>query len=119
MRPKGYTPSGPEVAFQIVDPQGLWVSDELQCPSGRAVSGSSLGSGEGGGASPEEQVRARFGEKIRDDDVVERAQYPEPSQEGGVTVRVVRDGLTYATVHFFATEQGGWYDDSYSACQEF
>jgi len=105
--------------LEIVDPDGVWVSDQLDCPSGRGVGGSWSGTGEPGMGSPEDQVRERYANKIREGDNLDRAGYPEADDEWGIDVRLTREGRVTATFHFFGNPTDGWYHDSYSACQEF
>ncbi len=110
-----------KLEFEIVDPEGLWVSGGLDCQGGVAVTGSVLygGGPDGETGTPEDYVRKHHADELREEDVLDRAGYPVATKAWGATVRVVRDGRPVATFHLFGNEQEGWYQDSYSACQEF
>ena len=91
---------------------------ELECQGGMAVAGGAQYAPGARGVKGDlvGQARSQFSEKIREDDVVELAGYPELRDER--IVRVVRDGRVIATVHFLG-EPGDWLQDRYEACESF
>lgn len=111
-------------SFQVIDPDGLWVSPSLECEPGAHVV-----STEGGSyASPppgdprdpveiaKEERFAPFGPGE-----VEAAGYPEAEHR---LVRLIRDGRTvavaeYVDASFAGGEPGsGWVESGYEACDE-
>ena len=95
------------------------VSPELACPSGRAVTGSSLGAGSDGEPStPEDWVREHHANELREGDVLRRGEYPAPPRNGELPSSS-SGTVGLASYHLFGNEQEGWSQDSYSACEEF
>ncbi|MEJ7841958.1 MAG: hypothetical protein WKF95_09325 [Rubrobacter sp.] len=104
--------------FEVVDPEGLYKSVELECRGGMAVSGGAQyapGAGRVKG-NLVKRVRSQFPDDIKEDDLVELAGYRDLRERR--VVRVVRDGRLVATVHFLG-ETGGWLQDRYEACEDF
>ncbi len=104
--------------LEVVDPGGVYKSVELECKGHTAVGGGpqySSGS-EGEKGDPVELVRRHLSDRLRKDDTVESAGYPESSDHR--SVRVVRDGRVVATVSFIR-DSGGWLEDSTSNCAGF
>ena len=102
------------VMIKVVDPDGLWTSDSLECPDGSQVTGSgSVEAHDSNEGDPVEIARAEF-HGLEPNDVVERAGYPESSER---KVRVVRDGRVIAMAEYWRGE-GGWYRDNIASCGE-
>lgn len=105
-------------ALEVVDPDGVYESVELDCKSGMSVSGGpAYAAGvKGKRGDLVEITRRSFSEEIRASDTVEMAGYQESKEHR--TVRVVRDGRVIATVAYFR-EGKGWLQDHYDACESF
>ena len=104
--------------LEVVDPNGVYKSVEIECKGGMAVSGmAEYASGvKGKKGAPVEIVRREFSRHIRDGDQVELAGYPESREYR--TMRVVRVGRVIAKVVYFR-EGKGWLQDHYEACASF
>ena len=92
--------------LRLVDPEGQWVSTELECESdmvagttGDYASPLKIGQGEDPVAIVGESVKG-----LQPEDVVETAGYPEADVP---TVRVVRDGKVIGTYGFLEAGDGG------------
>lgn len=106
--------------FRVTDEDGIWVSDVLDCQSGKAVAGTAFVlEGEGGMGPPVEIVERQFEDHLRAGDVIEDAGYPEYREDEEAVVSVMRDADVVAVVHFLSDGEGGWLRDSYEACREF
>lgn len=101
--------------LEIVDPQGLYRSTEIDCTS---VSSGTVDYAEGvrgEKGDPVDLARKRFNNVIglREDDVVELAGYP---QDVTPTARLVRGGRTIGTITYRYGENGGWLEETLSMC---
>ncbi|MGH2806236.1 MAG: hypothetical protein ACRDKT_03075 [Actinomycetota bacterium] len=108
-------PAPKGLPFEIDDPNGYWVSPELECPPGDMIASAIndfLGDGPGEQGDPVELTRENL-RGLKEDDVIERAGYPESTQ---AVVRVVRDGNVIVTTNFHQPEGGGWNMGGYQAC---
>jgi hypothetical protein len=113
----------PWAALEVVDPDGIWVSDVLECET---ITGSHPdyradfegGTPRGVEGDPVEMSRASIagaGFPVRDDDVLERAGYPEAE---GALVRVVRSGSVVAIGRWQQDGRGGWIDRGAEYCED-
>lgn len=97
----------PTIGISVLDPNGLWVNPELECvvgPESNAIFDHFFASpGEKG--DPVEIARGVLHD-LENDDVVERAGYPDEKQR--VTVRVQREGKTVAAVYLDLADNGGY-----------
>lgn len=110
-------------SFTVVDPDGLWVSPDLGCDSGRAVASSGAPDAtppKGDPRNPVEIAGERFG-PLRPDERLEEAGYPKGEPR---IVRLTRDGRTiayaeYVDASFAGGEPGsGWIENGYQECQD-
>ncbi|MDP9224886.1 MAG: hypothetical protein M3P18_13785 [Actinomycetota bacterium] len=104
----------PTRPLTIVDPGGLWVSPELQCPAGDLVGELSIDGYEKPSFKGDPVNMPIIFNGVQPTDAIERAAYPEST--GSAEVRVVRDGKVLATVHFFTAPDGGWVPDGAANC---
>ncbi len=106
------------VTLQVLEGESGYKPVELECAGGMAVGGGPqyAPGTKGKKGEPVELARRAFADKIREDDVVETAGYPE--SRGLRNVRVVSDGRVVAVV-VFARHRGGWLQDNYTACEGF
>jgi hypothetical protein len=113
----------PWAALDVVDPDGIWVPDALGCETSTASHPDYREDFEGGTprgveGDPVELSRTSItgaGFSVRDDDVLERAGYPEAE---GVLVRVVRSGRVVAIGRWQQDGRGGWIDRGAEYCEE-
>jgi hypothetical protein len=105
-------------ALEVVDPEDVYKSVELECEGVMAVSGGPQYAPGVKGKRRDlvEITRRSFSNHIREGDTVELAGYSE--SRAYRTVRVVRDGRVIATV-VYITEGKGWLQDHYEACESF
>lgn len=112
------------VSLEVVDPQRVWVSPELECQSETAVSGEGdYGTPPKGDPRDPVELAREFFENIAGplgpDDVVEPAGYPEAEIR---QVRLARDRRVvavadYADASFAGGQPGsGWISEGYQAC---
>lgn len=110
---------GPSDDLTIVDPEGLWVSRELDCgpPTGdvgiMSVIHDHFFASPGERGDPVELARSHFG-WADPGDIVEPAGYPEA--DGGALIRVVRGGRVVAIASYDADGEGGWLLGYEEAC---
>ena len=114
------------VELEITDPNGFWVSPNLDCQGGGGVgasvssSGSYAGPPEGDLRDPVEIAREFFDPKPGDEVVAAGYELGERR-----TVILVRDGRTIAAVDYVDASFGGgkpgsgWIDDGYVACDDW
>jgi hypothetical protein len=104
--------------LKVVDPEGLYVSDQADCPGG------SVG-GEGGylpqGArgekgDPVEMTRRQFADDLQPGDEVRHAGYPDAEEP---SVAIVRGDRTVLVQKFFPDGPDRWFPDEYTACSDF
>lgn len=97
----------PLTDISVLDPNGLWVDPELECIVGPEsnVIFDHLFASPGEKGDPVEIARGVLHD-LENDDVVERAGYPDEKQR--VTVRVQREGKTVVAVHLDLAENGGY-----------
>ncbi len=114
--PKDLTAEPDEAPLEVVDVDGLYRSTDIGCE----VVGSGIGEYAPGSPGINgdllEAARERFDEAhgLEDDDVVERAGYPESELP---IYRLVRDGEVLATVEYEPWENEGQYvEGTFSAC---
>src|SRR5918992_1682797 len=81
----------------VNDPQGYWIPPDLQCAEGE-VSHADIAFGDDVGYDHPIGATLRIVPGVRDDDIVERAAYPETTDSA--VVRVVRGGATVAAAEF-------------------
>jgi hypothetical protein len=113
----------PWAALEVVDPDGIWVPDVLECETITGVHPDYRADFEGGTlrgveGDPVEMSRASIagaGFPVQDDDVLERAGYPEAE---GALVRVVRSGSIVAIGRWQQDGRGGWIDRGAEYCEE-
>jgi hypothetical protein len=103
-------------AFEVVDPEGLWVSTELDCEEVSTAMPDYEAGTPGIPGEPTDVVRAENVADLEKSDIVEQAGYPDA--EDAPVVRVVRDGRVVATVTLMATEDGGWLVATATTCTE-
>ncbi len=103
--------------FEVIDADGLYRSTELDCSSVTSGISDYVEGTPGELGDPVDLARSRFDDVIglTDDDVVERAGYPESDQP---VVRLVRDGKTMATIDYRPADGGGWLEETFSRCDE-
>jgi hypothetical protein len=93
--------------LELVDPEGHWISTELECEPGSmgqsTISDFAYPLGQGMSKDPLELVHEGV-KGLETDDVVELAGYPEAEIP---TVRVVRDERVIATFGFIQADDGG------------
>lgn len=112
----------PWAELLVVDPDGVWVSDVLDCDVSTAshpdyVEDFEGGTPQGQTGEPESLARegiAASGFPVLADDVLERAGYPESEP---VHVRLVRDGRIMAIGSYHADGEGGWIDRGAEYCE--
>jgi hypothetical protein len=117
------TEQSPWVGLEVVDPEGLWVSDVLECDVIAASHPDYAEDFEGGTPAgqtgdPVELSRdsiAGAGFLVLEDDVLERAGYPEAES---VHVRVVRDGRVVAIGSWQAADERRWIDRGAEYCDD-
>jgi hypothetical protein len=104
--------------LEVVDPEGVYKSVELECEGGLAVSGGpQYAQGVKGKTGDLVGITRRsYSDQIGEGDTVEMAGYRE--SRGYRTVRVARDARVIATVSYFR-EGKGWLEDHYEACASF
>ena len=117
------TEQSPWVGLEVVDPEGLWVSDVLECdeiaashPDYREDFDGGTPAGQTG--DPVELSRASItsaGFPVLEVDVIERAGYPEAES---VHTRVVRDGRVVAIGSWQAADDGRWIDRGAEYCDD-
>jgi len=117
------TEQSPWVGLEVVDPEGLWVSDVLECdeiaashPDYREDFDGGTPAGQTG--DPVELSRASItaaGFPVLEGDVIERAGYPEAES---VHTRVVRDGRVVAIGRWQAADDGRWIDRGAEYCDD-
>jgi hypothetical protein len=100
--------------FEIVDPDGHYISPELECEGGSAYgSGSAYPAGTTGDrGTPIEVAEARL-TGLEPDDVVEIAGYPDASLP---VLRIVRDGRVVGRVKLADDGAGRWLLESVEGC---
>jgi len=101
---------------EIVDPDGVWVSSELDCESASTATFDWIAGAPGRKGDPAEIVRAESEARLEPGDVVELAGYPEARD--APVVRIVRDGRTIAAVTLLQSDDGGWLISTTSNCDE-
>jgi len=119
-----YGPAGPAdpsklhgEPFQVVDPDGIWLSPALQCKHRTSFTMNGVyAEGTLGEKGVPAEIARRELEKqglLRNDDSVEPAGYPEQEQP---VVRVVRDGRTIASLAYVPDGHSGWLQETFSGC---
>jgi hypothetical protein len=117
------TEQGPWVGLEVVDAEGLWVSDVLGCDVIAASHPDYREDFEGGTpigrpGDPVDLSRVSItsaGFPVLEDDVLERAGYPEAES---VHTRVVRDGRVVAIGRWQAADDGRWIDRGAEYCDD-
>jgi len=117
------TEQSPWVGLEVVDPEGVWVSDVLECDAIAASHPDYPEDLEGGTPAgqtgdPVELSRASIsgaGFAVLEEDVLEQAGYPEAES---VLVRVVRDGRIVAIGRWQAADDGRWIDRGTEYCED-
>ena len=104
----------PGERLQIADPDGVWVSTELDCEDIWSATLDYLAGAPGIQGEPAEAVRAASEVKLDADDVVELAGYPDA--EESPAVRVVRDGSVVSVASLMPAEDGGWLVSTVTRC---
>jgi len=98
---------GPEgwAQMTILDPEGLWVPDRVECAS--AVSGipDYVSGAKGEKGDPEDVARKFLAQFVQEGDQVRLAGYREAASP---VVSFTRDGAVFATVKLDSDGQGGW-----------
>jgi hypothetical protein len=112
----------PWVPLRVIDPDHLWVADELDCEHPTGTHPDYREDFEGGTPTGQdgelvelarESIRASA-MSVLPGDVLEPAGYPEgPSAQ----VRLVREGRVVAVARFQADGQGGWIDRGVDYCE--
>ena len=102
--------------LELVDPQGHWVSTELECEPGSMVQSTisdfAYPLGDGMGKEPVELVEENV-KGLEPDDVVEVGGYPEAELP---TVRVVREDKVIGAFGFLKADDGGLTIESSELC---
>lgn len=107
-------PSGGYARLEIVDPDGLYVSTELECATDERV-GWFYDYGTDATGDPDPVAATLDGsEAIRETDSVELAGYPDAEIQ---QVRVVRGGGVVAVFRLMGDGRGGWLIESGEACE--
>jgi len=106
----------PGERLQIEDPDGVWVSTELDCEDIWSATLDYLAGAPGIQGEPAEAVRAASEVKLDADDVVELAGYPGAGESPAV--RVVRDGSVVSVASLVPTEDGGWLVSTVTRCAD-
>ena len=101
-------------AFEVVDPEGLWVSTELDCDEVSVAMPDYEAGTPGRKGEPADVVRSGTDLPLEESDVVEPGGYP--GTVDSPVVRVVRDGRVVATVTLMPTEDGGWLVATATTC---
>ncbi|MPZ68657.1 MAG: hypothetical protein GEU71_03920 [Actinobacteria bacterium] len=97
----------PTTDISVLDPDGVWVSPEVECGTGmqQSVIFDHFFASPGRKGDPVDLARDVL-HNLKADDVLERAGYP--GEEQRVTVRVQRGGKTVAGVSYDLAENGGY-----------
>jgi hypothetical protein len=103
-------------AFEVVDPDGLWVSTELDCDEVSVAMPDYEAGTPGSKGEPADVVRSGTDVPLEESDVVEPAGYP--GLEDAPVVRIVRDGRVVGTVTLMPTEDGGWLVSTVTRCAD-
>jgi hypothetical protein len=103
-----------DVALEVVDEDGVWVSTRLPCPEQVSTQSDYIVGARGETSDPLEAARTAFESyKLEPDDVVEAAGYP----DGEVAkVRLVRDDEPVAVAELFDDGAGKWLLGTLTAC---
>jgi len=101
-------------SLSIVDPNGYYVPDALDCSNIVGMSPEYAEGWLGYQGDPVEAAHVLLTGLLADD-VVERAGYPESSEP---IVRIVRDGAVVGRVRLFSDQQGGWLLGALDRCDE-
>jgi hypothetical protein len=99
-------------SLEVVDPDGVYVSPELECSNAVTMFVDDFGEGVGDHDDPADVARAHL-TGLADDDVVERAGYPDSPEP---VIRIVRDGVVVGRLDLFPDSQGGWLLSSLERC---
>ncbi|MDQ4095952.1 MAG: hypothetical protein M3174_07100 [Actinomycetota bacterium] len=106
-----------EHALEILDPEGVWVDPELDCPPGNKnlIESAILDYVAGAESEFTDPVAAArdYFKNLEGDDIVELAGYPEADPP---VVRVVRDGRVVATAGFLRADDGGVIVETHAIC---
>lgn len=107
----------PVATFEVVDPEGLWISTDLDCESVVSVTSDFLAGTAGLTGTAVEAAHSGLAERnrLQPGDKLEAAGYP---LAGLPVVRVVRSGLTVATVELQDDGGGGWLITTVTACDD-
>jgi len=103
----------PGPAFEVVDPNGFWVSTDL---GGEVCSVGNIDYGElpAGIADPVEAARDALGRRVEDGDTLHVAGYPDARVEKVVVLE--RDGRAIASVAMFEGSVG-WFAHTVTTCE--
>lgn len=106
-------------AFQVEDPDGLWVPWDLECRGAAVTAAIDQAEPRGESGDPVDVARealAPYVGGLGPADTLERAGLP---QQVPVVVRLTRDGRTMATVELWPDEERtGWVVSTVSVCEE-
>jgi hypothetical protein len=104
----------PAATLEVVDQDGVWVSDVLACPEQFSQVNDYAVDARGETSDPLEAARkALAGYGLEPNDVLERAGYPAAD---GARVRLVRDGETLAVVLLVDDGTGKWLVGGLNGC---
>jgi hypothetical protein len=102
------------VPLEIVDQDGVWASETLQCPADVTSVQVLIAEGvEGYKGDPIDAARERYASLIRPSDELRPVGYPEGSEP---KVALIRDGDVRAVFDFISDGADGWLSPSYSGC---
>jgi hypothetical protein len=103
------------VSLQVVDEDGIWVPDRLQCGGDGAVvgSGSYAEGAEGSKGDPVDIFKAAHADDIQDGDEVRLGGYPESENP---KVMLIRDEQVVGLAVYTSDGKGGWLEGSFSEC---
>jgi hypothetical protein len=107
---EGYVP------LVIVDQDGVWASETLQCPPDVSVGGGDftfVEGAEGFKGDPVDAAKERYASLIREGDELRPAGYREAAEPAVV---LIRDGDVRAVFDFVSDGAGGWLSPSYNGC---
>ncbi len=102
----------PAATLRVVDPNGYWVSNELQCTSDERFEGNVDFAPGAGWASVDEAVHHALDGYAVPGDVIDRVGYPD---EAGPEFVLVRDGRNIVHTDVFRI-QGRWLYDGVQGC---
>jgi hypothetical protein len=104
------------VTFTLLDSDGIWIPDQLDCPPGAGSFGGNtdyLSYDHGQMGQLLDLANAYLGHLVEPGDEVKQVGYPDADNP---EVGVVRDGRVVVVAHYVHTKDGGWLPVGESGC---